>query len=104
MELKYSVQKDVIKTGNVACVQTSPISFVAHNGQRERGAEDEHGEWENDKWEENLLWTLALSVTSFPVLCFVPIFHFPPPYARSFSPIPRLSNINVWKRLVSDQN
>ena len=42
-----------------------------------------------------LLLTLALSVTSFPVLCFVPIFHFPPPHARSSSPIPRLSNINV---------
>ena len=65
MELKYSVQKDVIKTGNVACVQTSPISFVAHGnkgnrrrlhaGNGKRGAEDEHGEWENDKWEQNLL-------------------------------------------------
>ena len=36
MELKYSVQKDVIKTGNVACVQTSPISFVAHGNKGNR--------------------------------------------------------------------
>ena len=51
--------------GNVASVQTSPISFVAHGnkgnrrrlhaGNGKRGAEDEHGEWENDKWEQNLL-------------------------------------------------
>ena len=34
-------------------------------------------------------------VTSFPILCFVPIFLFPVPLARSRLPVPRFSNIRV---------
>ena len=42
------------------------------------------------KCEQNLIWTLALSVTSFPAIYFVPIFRFfPVPCARS--PAPRSS-------------
>ena len=37
------------------------------------------------KWGENLTWTPALSVTLFPILCFVPIFAFFP------FPVPRFS-------------
>ena len=36
-------------------------------GKRER---------KNEIWEQNLTWTLALLITSFPILCFVPIFKF----------------------------
>ena len=36
-------------------------------GKRER---------KNEKWEQNLTWTLAILVTSFPILCFVPICNF----------------------------
>ena len=36
-------------------------------GKRER---------KNEIWEQNLTWTLAVLITSFPILCFVPIFNF----------------------------
>ena len=36
-------------------------------GKRER---------QNEIWEQNLTSTLALLITSFPILCFVPIFNF----------------------------
>ena len=37
------------------------------------------GELENDKWEQKLTRTLALSVMLFHILCIVPIFYFPVP-------------------------
>ena len=40
----------------------------------------QHGKRKNEKWpKQNLIWTLALSVTSMvpAILGFVPIFHFP---------------------------
>ena len=40
----------------------------------ERGAGNEHEEQENENWEQNLIWTLALSVTSFSMICFVSLF------------------------------
>ena len=53
-----------------------------------------NGERENGNWEKrNLTWTLALSVTSFPILWFVPIFFFPIPRTCSPVPFPRSSNI-----------
>ena len=36
-------------------------------GKRER---------KNEIWEQNLTWTLAVLITSFPILCFAPIFNF----------------------------
>lgn len=55
---------------------------------------------DNEKWGKNLSLTLALSVTSFATLCFVPIFNFPFSRARSPFPVPlpsfpapRFSNI-----------
>ena len=53
---------------------------------------NERGERENEKWEENLNWTLALLVTSFPILCFVSIFHFPILRDRSPFTAARFSN------------
>ena len=49
---------------------------------------------ENERWEQNRTWgwTLAQSVTSFPILCVVPIFLFsrsPLPAPRSPFPFPR---------------
>ena len=59
------------------------------------------------KWEQCVTWTLALSVTSFPILCFFSIFPFllfpvlvllllVPRYpflaTRSSLPVPRFSN------------
>ena len=35
------------------------------------------GERKNGKWEQNLAYTSVLLVTSFPILCFVFVFHFP---------------------------
>ena len=61
---------------------------VTKTGNRERGTGS--GERENRKWEQNLTWTLALSVTSFPILCFLPIFHFPVSRARSPLSVSRL--------------
>ena len=43
------------------------------------------------KWDQNLIWTLALSVTSFPILGFVLTFRFP--VSRSPFPALRFSNI-----------
>ena len=43
------------------------------------------GELENDKWEQKLTRTLALSVILFHMLCIVPIFLF----SRSPFPVPR---------------
>ena len=62
----------------------------------ERGAGNEHIlEQENEKWEQNLTWTLALSVTAFRILCFVPIFYYfsRPPCCFA---LPRFCNI-FWK-------
>ena len=61
-----------------------------YNGERE--AENEHGERESEKWEQNLTWTLALSVTIFPILCSLFIFSNSVPRAPAF-PAPRFSNI-----------
>ena len=36
-------------------------------------------ERENEKWEQNVTWTLAILVTWFVILCCVPIFQFPIP-------------------------
>ena len=48
------------------------------------GLGKEHGEGENENWEQNLTLTLAtLSITSFPILCFVVLFNFPVPHTRS---------------------
>ena len=49
-----------------------------------------NGEQKNEKWEQNLTRTLALSVTSFPILCLVSIFHSPVPHVRSPIPVARL--------------
>ena len=50
------------------------------------------GERENEKWEQNQTLTQALSVTSFPVLYFVPFFHFPIfSFSRTPLPASRLS-------------
>ena len=50
-----------------------------------------HGEQENEKWEQNLTSTLALSVNSFPILCLFPTFYFPVPLALVLcSPFPVL--------------
>ena len=54
---------------------------------------NQYGERENEKWEQSLTRTLALSVTSFPNLDFVPILHFLVPCARSSLPVPRCINI-----------
>ena len=61
-----------------------------------------HGERGNEEWEQNLTWTLPLSVTSFPHPCFVPIFHFPVrsiPLARSLLHVLRFSNIHLQRLL-----
>ena len=58
-----------------------------NNKKLEMGNEEEKRE--NEKWEQNLTWTLTLSVSWFPILCFVPIFHF-------FSFPARFSNICRW--------
>ena len=42
-------------------------------------------ERDNERWEQNLTWNPALSVASFPILCFVAIIHFPVPRARCSS-------------------
>ena len=61
------------------------------------GAGNKHGEGENEKWEQNLTLTLAnLSITSFPILCFVVLFNFPVPHTRSPLPFPRSSTHNVF--------
>ena len=50
---------------------------------------NEHGEQENEKWEQNLTLTLAHSVNSFPILGLFPTFHFPFPLALVLcSPFP----------------
>ena len=38
-------------------------SYYTKDDSGEREAGNMHGEWENEKWEQNLPWTLALSVT-----------------------------------------
>ena len=45
-----------------------------NNKKLEMGNEEEKRE--NEKWEQNLTWTLTLSVSWFLILCFVAIFHF----------------------------
>ena len=54
-------------------------------------------EQENEKWEQNLTWTLALSVTSLPILFLVLIFIFPLPLLITHSRFPVLvtSAINL---------
>ena len=60
---------------------------------------NEHGERENEKWEQNLTSTLAHSVNSFLILCLFPTFHFfRSPCSRSLLPFPRFSNVPVLRR------
>ena len=61
------------------------------NGKQARGT---------GKWEMGTKPNLhpGPSVTPFPILCFVPIFLFPVPLARSLLPVPRFSNIRVKTR------
>ena len=56
----------------------------------DRGTSTENGKIR--KWEQNLICPLVLSVTSLSILCFVPIFYFPVPRARSTHPVPRFNN------------
>ena len=53
------------------------LKLGTDNGEQAR----ETGKWKIGK--QNLPWTLALSAISFPILCFVPIFHFPVPCVHS---------------------
>ena len=48
----------------------------------------ENGEQENSEREQNLNYTLSLSVTSSHILCFVSIYYFPVPVSRSPSQFP----------------
>ena len=57
--------------------RNSPTWRHKEDAREERGTGN--GEKWTGKWKmgNNLTWTPALSVTSFTILCFVPIFHFP---------------------------
>ena len=55
----------------------------------EQGAGNERRERKNEKWEQNLTWTPTLSVTLFPILCFIPISYFPLSRARLLLRAPR---------------
>ena len=57
--------------------RNSPTWRHKEDAREERGTGN--GEKWTGKWKmgNNLTWTPALSVTSFPILCFVPIFLFP---------------------------
>ena len=61
-----------------------------------RRTRNEHGEQKNKKWEQNLITsTLALSVTLFPILSFVPIFRFPAPRAFFSAPLSPYSEVKI---------
>ena len=62
---------------------------------------NEHGEQENEKWEQNLTSTLAHSVNSFPILCLFPTFHFPVPLALVLcSPFPVLVTFRFFAVII----
>ena len=56
---------------------------------------NEHGEREIEKWRQNFTCNLALSVTSFPILYFVPIFILLFPLL-----VPRFSNIQQTECII----
>ena len=57
------------------------------------------GERKNEKWEQNLAYTSALLVTSFPILCFVFVFHFPVSLAFLWFPV-LVTSVSNWARFL----
>ena len=64
----------------------------------ERGAGDQYGEREDEKWEQSLTRTLALSVTSFQISVLFPFYIFLFPVLVPCSPFPVVvtSYIFIW--------
>ena len=62
---------------------------------------NEYGERENEKLEQNLTSTPALSVNSFPILWLFPTFHFPFPLAVVLcSPLPVLVTFHFFAIII----
>ena len=85
-------KREVIFKMTLSLSLPSPSSHrPQENGEWEAGKE--HGERENEKWEQNRHLEMKLMTGLGFKLGFVPIFHFPVP--RVFSPLqdPSLSNM-----------
>ena len=62
---------------------------------------NDHREWENEKWEQNLTSTQAHSDNTFPILCLFPTFHFPVPLALVLcSPFPVLVTFQFFAVII----
>ena len=70
----FNKSKRQRKTGQGDCCLV--ILYDAANEEVVTNTRKGKRERKNEIWEQNLTWTLALLITSFPILCFVPIFKF----------------------------
>ena len=92
---KFILTRQILKStfaayhsADVIWIHHRILSKLAHVGKHWPVSGKMLLKWGTGKWKmgKNLTRTLALSVTSFPILCLVLIFHSPVPHVHS--PIP----------------